>query len=756
MTGKTGSGKAGSAPGSTGRAGSFFDFLKTEKGIACILLVIALAFNAVVLWPEVGVPAFSFNDEIVHLTDTTEAAAALHQGMDPTDFWMYEFDMGSAWFHTYQHFPAVVLAVISQVTSAFFPIARLLDLSRYLLMVFFPLSIFWAMRRFDFDYPAAGISALVASLLSATGSYGFDYSSYLWWGLGLYTQLWAMCFLPLALAEIYRTIRRNGSWFWPVLLSSITLLSSLVYAFVLVVSAAVFIILTPGIFEIFSRLKRSAVIFLLTGLVTSYFFISIVLDSGFLYQSIFLQPWKYNSYGAAAVLVNLITGNLLDAGGRLPVLTVLFFLALVFVIWQWRKENYRLVLVLTVLWLCLYFGRPTWGNLLDFLPLSGLLLFHRFIGAFHLWAILLTGAGLSLMLHWSGRFFQGISFLKGAPFRATLIVIIAILLALTPVYLERIAFYDGAFRMKTATQNIFQSKSTEITEISDELAGLPPGRVYAGTSADFGDYPYYTLGSVPLQALLPQLGFDTFSRPYAGSGLSTEVLFSFDNKRQELYNLLNIRYVLLHKTWTPASYYSRIREFDDYTLYRVPTTGYFDLVDPPAVFYGNISRFYYPNVAWLGSDLPRLKENPVIVLGSRPQDTSGLPAYSFDEVDANLLAGLARQQSAAGEIVQENVSMNEYRARFTATRDCYLLLKSNYHPGWVVTLDGKNVQPVILAPGFIGIKVEPGTHQAVFTYRPPWYRLPLMGLGIFVLVLLGLYQYGKLPGKNFLKLHNKD
>jgi hypothetical protein len=292
--------------------------------------------------------------------------------------------------------------------------------------------------------------------------------------------------------------------------------------------------------------------------------------------------------------------------------------------------------------------------------------------------------------------------------------------------------------------------------IKETLDNVLPGRVYAGLPTDFGNYPYYKMGSVPLYSVLPQLGIDTFGYAYTDFELSTDVRLNFNNTRPEQYNLFNIRYVLLHNTWTAPYYYSKIREFEDYTLYQVPTTGYFDLVDVPAVFYGNTSGFYYPNTQWLSSALPKQKQHPLIELGNGPVNTSGLPVFSYKEVDGTNLSGLSRVQPAAGEILNETVSTNGYRARFVASRECYLLLKTNYHPGWVVTLDDKKVSPVMLAPGFIGTRVEAGTHEVLFSYQPPFYRLPLVVLGILVLILLGLYQWGKLPIKNILKVHGKD
>jgi uncharacterized membrane protein YfhO len=64
------------------------------------------------------------------------------------------------------------------------------------------------------------------------------------------------------------------------------------------------------------------------------------------------------------------------------------------------------------------------------------------------------------------------------------------------------------------------------------------------------------------------------------------------------------------------------------------------------------------------------------------------------------------------------------------------MLKTNYHPGWQVTVDGTPVETVILAPGYIGVPVTSGTHYADFVYSPPFYKRILFALGL--LLLLGL------------------
>ena len=723
------------APSVTGRFTSVLQFLKTPGGIAFSLVFFVIIFNAVFLWSEVAVSTFSLNDEVLHLTATQEASLALRQNLDPTDFWLTGIGLGFPLFHYYQHLPHVVLAGLDQVTSSLLPLPRLFDISRYLLLVFFPLSVFWAMRRFGFDYLAAGLSATIASLLSTNGLYGIEYGSYIWRGYGLYTQLWAMFFLPLALAEIYRTLRKEGSWFWPVFLSALVLLSNLLYGYILVLSAALFIFLQPDIREIFSRFKRLAGIFILTALVTAYFFVPFILDLPYLNRSGWEEPFKYNSFGAIEVLNNLFTGNLLDYG-RFPILTLVFFLAVLVAITQWKKENYRLELIVTFFWLLVYFGKPAWGDLVNVLPFSQDLHFHRFIGGFQVGAVMLTGAGLSLTWQWIKKYS-----LKNSSYQLPIIVGIVFLVLLSPVFLERAHFYQQNSQWKLESQNAFLSKSQEISEINDTLKNLPPGRVYAGLPADFGNDPRYQIGFVPLYAIVPQLGIDSFGYAYSAFPLSTDVRLNFNNTRIEQYNLFNIRYVLLNKTRTPPSFYSKVREFEDFTLYQIPTTGYFDLVDVPAVFYGDKNNFYYPNTEWLSGSLPTLKQHPIIELGNKPENTYGLPVFSLQEVDEKLLSRLTRLQPAGGEILHEHVSTNEYRAEFVANRECYLMLKTNYDPGWDVTLDNRKVAPVMLAPGFTGIKAAPGSHQVIFSYQPPPYRFLLFVAGVLVLVILGFYPW---------------
>ena len=60
---------------------------------------------------------------------------------------------------------------------------------------------------------------------------GFGYANYTFDQFGLYTQLWGMVLLPIALGFGFRTMRTNQGYFWATLLLSATLMSHLLYGY---------------------------------------------------------------------------------------------------------------------------------------------------------------------------------------------------------------------------------------------------------------------------------------------------------------------------------------------------------------------------------------------------------------------------------------------------------------------------------------------------------------------------------------------
>src|SRR5947207_840095 len=67
-------------------------------------------------------------------------------------------------------------------------------------------------RLFRFDRWTAATTALLSPLVSSVTLYGYEHGSYQWRGNGLWTALWGMWLLPLALGFSWRAISRGRGY----------------------------------------------------------------------------------------------------------------------------------------------------------------------------------------------------------------------------------------------------------------------------------------------------------------------------------------------------------------------------------------------------------------------------------------------------------------------------------------------------------------------------------------------------------------
>ncbi len=126
----------------------------------------------------------AWNDTVFHRLAIKMVVEAIKQGQDFTDPWQGSMGMGFPLFHYYQHFPHVTIALVHVLTLGLFAIADLLNWTNYLLLSHFPISIYWSLRRFDFDQLSAAMGGLVASLVATAGIGGLSFASYVFQGWG--------------------------------------------------------------------------------------------------------------------------------------------------------------------------------------------------------------------------------------------------------------------------------------------------------------------------------------------------------------------------------------------------------------------------------------------------------------------------------------------------------------------------------------------------------------------------------------------
>ncbi len=698
-----------------------------QRVIAYVVLFIAVAFSFVTLLPEATIHVPPLNDNVLHVLAAKQTAEAWSAGQNPTDPWLGTIGLGYPLAHHYQHLEYVPVAAVYILARHAISIQSIIEWSTVLLLALFPLSIYYSMRRFGFDYLAAAFGGMAAPLIATNALYGFDFSSYVWRGYGLYTQLWGMFLLPLALAAGYRLLRDGRGYALSALLLTVTMLCHTVYGYIAVVSLAIIALLvafdggTATFWPTLWRTGRRLVLLIgLTALAGSYFFVPFLVDGDYMNRSVWELSSKYDSYGASWVLKTTVKGEMFDYH-RLPILTALVAVGLVVCLLRWREPRYRLPVVLFGAWTALYFGRPTWGVLLKVLPLSSELHFHRLIGGEHLGGLLLVGVALAAPWPWLLR--------QRSVLPAVVAGLVCILL-LFPAFHDRANFLSYNATLMRQNRDELAVENPQLTSLFTTLRGLPPGRVYAGLAGDWGKD--YRVGNIPMYGLLQNEGFDMVGFLYHALSLNSDVEVLFNDQNQSEYNLFNVRYVVAPANHKFPSFVKPIATFGTNVLYQVDTTGYFDLVQSPIALTGNKGDFYPAASSWIDGPEPGLKQEPQVVLdGSKPSQPN-VPLTLASPVVSRPLANVA---VPSGTITDEQVGkLGSYAATVDVSTPTMVMAKVTYHPGWHVTVDGKTVKAVMLMPSFVGIPVPAGTHRVQLTYQSGSLR---DFLGIFGIVILG-------------------
>lgn len=703
------------------------------KIIGILLLLFAVGFN---LWTYRLEPTAlldpndnTFQYALVNRTNQIwDYALKTRNFLLLIDHWVPNWAQGYNLPYYYSHVPQIFVVALWRLTR----IGTLFQFYHwviYLLLCFFPISLFVALRIIGVSWLSAGFGALIASHLSTDGLYGLDPASFLWRGYGLSSQLFAMIWLPLALAYAYR-----GRVLPTILFLAATTAGHLGIGIIAFMSVAV-----VGI----KHVKKLPLIYGGVGLLLGYWILPILLGGNYHNTSVWDPIWKFDSYGYAEVLKNLFNGDLFDFG-RLPILTLFVFVGL------FRLQPFSL---LFIFWLLMYFGRATWGSLIDLIP--GMSDFHlsRFIVGVHIAGLFLIPIGFEWILS-----------------KTKLILCVS----LVPFVL--FVVYPQTLRYATHNDFLINRANTDFTKISADTNSLlltvnslllkHPGRVYFGRGGNWGknfkvaETPYYLYGStfgIPTILWLPQ----TWS-----PNSDTEQFFS-DDKLAD-YTLYNVRYVV-----TPLNLpKDQIRDFwaplatgKTWRLYSVDVPGYITTGIRPAIVSSAKENFTNLIHLWITSDYPQQNLYPQLTFSPV---LSQLPRFSMlDEVTYrvpdgslhNLFAEVPRylpptslsSQSSPSTptlLSQSSDSDMVFRATVEVPKnctECLVILKQTFHPSWRATVDGKSVDTMTVFPFYTAVNVNsPGKHDVVFSYEPSGIKKALL-LVSFVSLILMVWRLPKFP-----------
>ena len=672
-----------------------------------LLIAAPMAAQAIGLLPEITVRVANVNDDTEHALYIENASDALARGENVLDFWVPEMDEGFPQFLYYQNLPHLSVVALHRVLLGTIDIFTVFNIVRYLGLVLLPLTVFWSMRRMDFDTVAAAVAASASTLLATNFLYGFDFGSYLWRGLGLYTQIWAMHLSFIALASLWRLLRYGTGFRWTAIVLAVLVLAHLLYAYMMVVTAALLLVWGVTRANALVRIARLAGAGAIALAVTSWMWLPYVLARGFQNASPYLQPEKYASYGASTVLGWLFSGELTDYG-RLPVLAVLLAVGVIAAA-RLRASSSAFALVLFMVWLGLFFGRGTLGPLASLLPLQETLLFHRFIGGVHIAAIMLIGVGGSAIF----------TLLQAERSHArTALAAAAIAILLMPAVKERLDFenLNGLWMRQTKAAI---DADTDMATIVGALRDLPAGRVYAGLRSNWGQQLDFAIpfNSVHAYQYLVTERFRMLAPPYGGASLNSDLQFDFNDQIAAQYDLYNVRYVVAPRGLAVPSFLQVLRTTNRYVLYTAPSSG-------QAEYVALADREQVSTAAKL---FPR---NRAFVNGSGPVSRTYI-RWDFPAPGDRVVSGEV-SGCLSGTLRYERVQASRFDFISSCPSEATLVVKETYHPNWHATVDGRPVETFMVSPSFIGMTLPAGDHFVTVEYLSTPSKTPLLLFGLLV------------------------
>jgi uncharacterized membrane protein len=544
--------------------------------------------------------------------------------------------------------------------------------------------------------------------------------------------------------------------------------------------------------EIFSISKEQIVrLTIVAGIaifLLSYWIVPTFIHDKFHNISFWDPVWKFDSYGWKETIIRLFNGDLFDFG-RAQVITYLTLLGAIICLRAKAKENEERYLFpftfLFIFWLLFYFGRTTWGSLIDLIP--GMKEFHlsRFLVGVHISGMILAPIGCMWLVNLISKYLFILSkkFVRPAKNATTLIPMplfitsaaLVLLILIPPVYQWTMKYNELNDKLIVQANTNYINVQKDQEQLFAKLRSLPTARIFAGRGGSYGKK--FQVAETPYFMHLSTYGLQTtLWLPETWSMNSdTEQYFSEDKEKD--YDLYNIRYAVAPPDYTPQPFWQFVDESASWKLYQVPTTGYFTTGIRAAVVATDKRSFINVEHLWIQSDAHKLGLFPELTYASGYPKTTGLPNFKMID-EANYITPdnkthniwiepplylpegyLTKAQLDKADRTSYNdmkligPEVDDHDMIFTTKvevgpkcTECIVVLKETFHPGWRVKVDGKSVTPFIVFPFFIGIPVTAGTHTIVASYEPSTLKIGLLWITLLaVLMFCIVVFYPKFP-----------
>jgi hypothetical protein len=694
-----------------------------------VFVALPILFSSIALFPELQYSGPYQNDQVFHYLFIERANQAISAGDNPFDHWLPELELGFPQFIYYQNLPHLAVVGLYRLLLQQVSLIRLLNLVRYLLMVTFPLTVYWSMRRMEFSPIAAAIGAAFSPMLSCEFEYGFDFNSYVSRGLGMFPQLCSMHLMFIGAACIRHVLEYGRKYAAAIIASSAMVLSDLLYGYIFAILVAllwlVSVLKTPrqaeGLRGVFRRMERSTVRLALVAapvaMITAYQTVPFLAQIQYLNLAQPPTP-RHSPFKVVGPIMSLVAGFF--DNGRLPVITVLVIVGIFYCVMK-RREEMKIALTMMIAWPLLFLPNVVRTLLVTVLPLARLVPFQRCGSGIDFGAILTVGLGGECIWQW----------FRARPPRMRLFVpIVLLLLFYGPAMSERWNFYSASTELMESSAQALRDDD-ELPQIMSALKKAPPGRVYAGTRGNWGTW--MRIGGAHFYDLLPVAQFATVM-PWQTLSLNSPLLWRLSTPSLEICRLFNIRYVVAPAKLRLPDWYHPIVTTSDYVLCEVDSGGYAQLGRIARIMpMGSSQKLFNQNDEWVRSGEPAQGKFNAFL---HPDETSVL-----DEV--KLLSSNSTNDASLGTVEDEVITPDSLSARVTASSPAAVIFKTTYHPNWHVTVDGHEQRAFMVSPSFIGTAIEPGHHEVKAEYRSSLLKKTLLVLACFgLLATVAFWVFG--------------
>jgi hypothetical protein len=687
-----------------------------------LLVAIAVAFGLWLQRAERLIVSYP-NDSQTHLQMVEFAERMLSHGQLPFDHWYAPLSLGSPFFVQYQSASAVLTGALGLAVGPRVAFAWTL----YLLVALWPLCVYWTGRLFGLGRWESGIAAAISPLLYSITGRGFEQQAFAWLGSGLWSELWAMWTLPLALGFSWRFLNERRGFLGAVFFVAATIAFHFLMAYLAALLLIVMVFARRS--ELEQRIARGAAIGGAALLATLWVTIPLLADAKWTALNEFqVHTTIDDSYGAGTILRWLVTGKIYD-DGRFPIVTILVAVGLIACVTRFRRdERARMLVGIWTASLLLYFGRPTLGFLLDRLPGNRDLLFQRFIAGVQLSGLFLAGIGAMWLFELARSAARRRGFVRPAgrgrsrvpAVVAAGLALAAVIVALAPAWSQLDTYDTNNAAWIAYQQTADLNQGTNVTALLDVVKQRGGGRVYAGMPSNWGHQ--FMVGGVQVYMYLENSGVDAVGFTLRTFSLMTDPEAWFDQDNPGDYGVFGIRYLLLPADMPPPVPAHLLTESGPYALWTVSSPGIVQVVDTSGSISADASDLGKQTKAFLASAEPGQDVYPTIAFNGQP------PA-------APTLAPGQRAAGPAGRVlsIDDDLANGQASATVVANRTSVVVLKASFDPGWSVTVDGVQVKPEVVAPALVGVTVAPGLHRVVFTYHG-YQSYPLL----FVVAVLAL------------------